>query len=101
MATEKVAERGGGGDHRQHHLILANLERAMKEEEQVEGELDENEISQLCQAHGKGIPASRGLDQRKATVEICEFEDDGSGQLSEKCQTMYQQADHFRCHKST
>lgn len=96
MATEKAAEHGG--DHRQHHLILPNHEQEMNEEERAERELDMNELSQLCQAHGKGIPASRGLDQRKATVEICEFVDDGSGQLAEKCETMYQQADHFWCH---
>ncbi|MCE2055169.1 hypothetical protein HAX54_042092 [Datura stramonium] len=94
MATEKAAE--DGGDHRQHHPILANLITGIKEEEQVERELDVNEISELCQAHCKGIPASQGLDQRKATTEVCEFDDDGSGQLAEKCQTMYQQADHFR-----
>ncbi|XP_027774085.1 uncharacterized protein LOC107025981 [Solanum pennellii] len=97
MATEEVAEHGG--DHRKHHLILSNLERTIKEEEQAERELDVNELSQLCQLHGKGIPASRGLDQRKATAEICEFDDDGSGQLAEKCKTMCQQADHFRCYK--
>ncbi|CAN4103904.1 unnamed protein product [Withania somnifera] len=92
MATDKVAEHGGD-DHRKHHPIKTNIEKTMIEE------AEQAELSQLCQVHCKGIPASHGSDQKKATVEACEFEDDGSGQLTEKCQTMYQQADHFRCHK--
>ncbi|CAN4102603.1 unnamed protein product [Withania somnifera] len=98
MATDKVAE-NGGYDHRKHNPISTNFEKTMTEEEKVERELDVDEISKLCQVHCKGIPANRGLDQRKATVKVCEFDDDGSGQLAEKCQSMYQQADHFRCHK--
>ncbi|PHU12914.1 Cellulose synthase-like protein E1 [Capsicum chinense] len=100
MATDKVAEHGGDDDQHRHHPAVTNHEKAMKDaEEKAEREVDVNEMSEICQLHGKGIPASRGTDQRKATVEVCEFDDDGSGQLAEKCQTMYQQADHFRCHK--
>lgn len=95
MATGKAAERGG--DHR-HQAILADLERATKEEEKVEREVDVNEMSRLCAAHCQGIASTQGMNERKATEEACEFED-GSGQLAEKCQSLCQQADHFRCYK--
>lgn len=69
--------------------------RVAIEEEQVEGQLDNQAISQLCEQHCGGVKA-----ERKQTVDCTTQDfDDGSGKafMAEKsCQSINQQAHHFK-----
>lgn len=89
-----MADQGGERQRQQQQLV--NLNKATKEEEHVEREMDVNSTSQLCGEHGRGISAADGVERGKTVA--CEVVDDGSGQLAEKCESINQQADHFRCH---
>lgn len=93
MATEKVEW------HHQHgRRELAKAE----EEEQVGREIDVTNtpsISKLCEEHKDGVPAiavSQGISRREPTIS-CANLDDGSGNVTENCPAITQQAHHSKC----
>lgn len=85
MATEKLER------HPEH-----DRRTLTKEGEQVEREIEVNTTSELRDEHKHGVSPTEGINKREPTI-VCSEIDDGSGDVTEKCPGVSQQAHHSKC----